>query len=160
MPNPKLSIEFDITEGVKKAQEVKKDFNLQGLLKAIGLRLHSWVSENFKKEGGLVGGWKSLAESTIRARLKRRGGSGNDVRILQDTGRLRMSFDSYGQRGFKLGLKTVEIGSNVVYARFQHEYSPRTNKPARPLIPTVNDAKSISVKLIEASIDLVRKKYG
>lgn len=160
MTNPEIKIEFDVTEAVKKIADVKKDFNLQGLLKAIGLRLHGWIAENFKNEGGLVGGWASLAESTIRARIAKRGGSSGDIRILQDTGQLRMSFDSFGINGYKTSLKTVEVGSIKIYARFQHEYWPKTRKPARQLIPTVNQARELSLKLVEARIAMIRNKHG
>lgn len=160
MSNPEIKLNFDISKAVKKLKDVKQDLNLQGLLKAIGLRLHGWVAENFKKEGELAGGWAPLAESTIAARIRRRGGSAGDIRILQDTGQLRMSFDSFGERGYKVNLKTVEIGSLKEYARFQHEYYARTRKPARSLIPTVEIAKDISTRLIEARIAIIRRKHG
>lgn len=50
-----------------------------------------WVQENFKTEGGKVGGWVPLADSTIESRMRRRNKQG-EIRILQDNGNLRRNW--------------------------------------------------------------------
>lgn len=89
-------------------RELQQRFKPAGLLKAIGERTLVWIDENFETEGGNVGGWEPLAPSTIAAK--------GSSAILQDTGRLRQSFD------YELeGESTVRVGTNVEYAQHHEE---------------------------------------
>lgn len=129
------------------------------LLNLIGNALLKWVNDNFVREGIEVK-WKPLSPATIALRRKR------SSKILQDTGRLRMSFvakvDSVSQ--------TVAVGTEDVRAPWHHYGTPpreitpkhgdyltvmtpagwrRVRKvkhpglPSRPLLPSEHLAKNI-----------------
>lgn len=85
------------------------------LLKLIGLRFTSFLTERFEQDGAStefsMPGWAPLKPSTISMR---RGGS---MRPLQDTGQLKQSY--IGQPDTD-GQTYVEVGSDKEYASF-HE---------------------------------------
>jgi phage gpG-like protein len=117
---------------------LSKDF-----LKAVGLRALQWVNENFEKQGGLLPGgpWQPLKESTI---ARRRGG-GVGARILQDTGRLRSSFDIYGVKERSNG---VTIGTEVGYASYHEDGTEHL--PIRKMLPPDVVVKDLAHRLFEA----------
>ncbi len=92
--------------------------------------LDGWVQRNFKTEGGKVGGWVPLAAGgrwkTTAAGVRK---FDPDAKILQDTGRLRLSFVPFERdRG-----NVVGIGSDVPYSE-KHEYG-EGNLPQRRMLP-------------------------
>jgi phage gpG-like protein len=115
------------------------------ILRAIGLRQLKWIDDNFKQEGTLsVGGWQSLKESTLK---RRRGGEG---RILQDTGRLKGSFET-----LDFGADYIVVGSRLVYAS-THNFG-RGGIPARRMIPTKEQAKALAVSVLSAALKNLRR---
>ena len=79
----------------------------------VAVFLDRWVQTNFRKEGGLVGRWKKLK---LGGRRLTGGGFDPTAKILQDTGRLRISFIPFSNR------RTAGIGSDIPYAKKHMEY--------------------------------------
>lgn len=103
-----ISVEIDTEVLEAEMNRLQKKFEPVGLLKAIGARTLVWIDENFDNEGGNVGGWTPLSNNTIASK--------GSSAILQDTGRLRQSFD------YELeGDDTVRVGTNVEYAVYHEE---------------------------------------
>ena len=139
-----IKITIDVTAELARLAELKANFSERGALKAIGMRQLGWINQNFQNEGSLVGGWKPLATSTIARRRK------GSQRILQDTGRLRASFDLFGMR---ITSESVTVGSTNSVAAY-HEHG--TNRlPQRRMLPNEQEATELAKKLINAMI----KKY-
>ena len=90
------------------------------LLKSSRLILND-VERQFVTEGGLSGGWKPLAESTVAGRL--RAGYGGEHPILQRTGALRKSFYS------RVDSKMAVISSKSPYFGFHQSRLPRRYPP-------------------------------
>lgn len=85
--------------------------------KKISIMLDRWVQLNFKTQGGKVGGW---------APIQRNGA------ILQDTGRLRMSFLPFADS------KDAGIGSELPYSKV-HEEGIGVTK--RRILPELREVK-------------------
>lgn len=87
--------------------------------------LDRWVQRNFRAEGGLIGGWAPIRR---------------DGRILQLTGRLRISFLPFADK------KTAGIGSKLPYSKAHEEGIGVTR---RRMLPKQSDV-----------FDDLRKIYG
>ena len=112
----------------------------ESILKAIGLRTLKWINDNFEQEGKLsVGGWQALKESTL---ARRRGGQG---KILQDTGRLRGSFEV-----LDYSASHIVVGSRLVYAA-THNYG-RGVVPARVMVPNKVQATELATTMMRAAL--------
>lgn len=116
-------------EAMRKALADRRDPNQR-----VMVYLDQWVQRNFRSEGGKVGGWKPLAAG---GRWKTAGKGGPrerhvfdpNAKILQDTGRLRLSFVPFERdRG-----NTVGIGSDVPYSE-KHEKG-LDGMPERRMLP-------------------------
>lgn len=94
----------------------------------IQVYLDAWVQRNFKTEGGKVGGWEKLAAGG-RWKTSASGKSVFDssAKILQDTGRLRLSFVSF------VKYDSVSIGSDIPYSK-KHEEG-QNGLPVRRMLP-------------------------
>lgn len=81
--------------------------NAHPAYKKAAVYLDRWVQTNFKTEGGNVGGWLPLKAGG------RYGPKGFDTTasVLQDTGRLRLSFLPFATN------KNAGIGSDLLYSR-------------------------------------------
>ena len=88
-------IEMKVTvRGVRQVQQMLRRLGASVSRGAGSTSLHAryaiiasqWIDRNFRQQGGLVGGWRSLRPNTIAGRRK-----GSSV-ILQNTGLLRASF--------------------------------------------------------------------
>ncbi len=96
----------------------------------IAVWLLRWVNENFKSEGGKVGGWKPFK---LGGRRLPGGKIDRSAKLLQDTGRLRQSFNKFSSRRF------AGVGTNLNYA-ISHEFGlPHKNLPARRMLMTADD---------------------
>ena len=84
------------------------------------------VERNFETEGGLVGGWKPLTESTIKDRIRQ--GYGGAHPILQRTGSLRRSFYSF------VDSKRAIITSKSPYFVYHQSRQPRKRLPRRAML--------------------------
>lgn len=172
-----MSVGISVQVEYKKAQAAVAKFGHQleprKLLAAIGNRHLGWVAENFKEEGAELK-WPPLSPNTIAAR---RGGGGG-ARILQDTGRMRMSFV---QRGVRVqGNTEVSVGTEDKRAEWHDQGTapyvihPRKAKrmafktanglafalvvhhpglPKRPLIPSEKLGEELATGVIRAIAD-------
>jgi len=77
-------------------------------MKKVSVFLDRWVQDNFKSEGGKVGGWKELAAG---GRWVRGRGLDTSAKVLQDTGRGRASFTPFASKN------DAGIGSDLPYMR-------------------------------------------
>ena len=119
----------------RKLREARKKFgDMRKPNRRIGVSLMRWINENFKKEGGNVGGWKPF----------KAGGRNGDTsaQLLQDTGRLKASFD------YKVNRHNVTVGSNLKYSLYHEEGLPLRNLPARRMLPEHSD-KEVSDAIIK-----------
>ncbi|HEX7012329.1 MAG TPA: phage virion morphogenesis protein [Steroidobacteraceae bacterium] len=90
--------------------------------------LDNWVQRNFRGEGSLVGGWTPFKAG---GRRLRGGGIDTSAKLLQDTGRLRISVQPFWDRDI------VGIGSDLAYAA-HHEHGT-TRIPRRRILPEEQD---------------------
>lgn len=118
----KIVSSIDASGEQKTFSQLKKSARvLRPALLDIGDVLEASVDQNFKIEGRPIK-WKKLKPATIKARRQ------SGPKILQDTGALVTSVVS------KVKANTVEIGSNLPYARLQNQGSKKKNVPARPFL--------------------------
>lgn len=119
------SIIIDASALFAKIRAIQRDARPEPYMRAIGLRLMGWVDANFKAEGIEVK-WPKLSPNTIAGRRKA------SAAVLQDTGRLRMSWTRAAGNPHIIG-DLVRITSNVRYAEY-HEFGtgPYVIKPKKP----------------------------
>ena len=109
-----LSIEFDDKPVRKDIEKLLRVMNKDELLTAIGLRQLRWIQQNFEQGGGMqFPKWRPLADNTV---VGRRLGS---AAILQDTGRLKQSFQI-----LRKGAEEIQVGTRSQVAPY-HEYGTR-----------------------------------
>ena len=108
-----------IAKSVKAAEKDLK--NQRGPYKKASLLLDQWVQQNFKTEGGKVGGWKSFD------RMNRRWLADPSAKLLQDTGRLRSTFRPFAST------RNAGIGSFLKYSK-PHDQGTR-HIPQRRILP-------------------------
>lgn len=179
MSDKPLGVVIDASGLFEKIATLRKGLTPAPFLHAIGLRLMSWVDQHFKNPVDPT--WPALSPNTIAGR--RKGGAG--AKPLQDTGRLKMSWTRAGGNPRVLGDHTVQVSSNVEYAKF-HEFGtkPYTIKakkpggvlrfmtpagpvyrasvshpgiPARPMSPPVEVAKRLAIETLEAAFEKLVK---
>jgi phage gpG-like protein len=88
--------------------------NLTPALKKAGVLMQRSINQNFREEGRPVK-WRKLSQATIRAR--RKGPGAGSAKILQDTGRGRMSVTTKGAFGsiYRLDAQSLVLGTNIGY---------------------------------------------
>lgn len=174
MADTGLKYSVDVSGLAKKLINVGRELNPAALLKQIGLRQMKWVDDNFRSDGALAGGWAQLSKNTIAGRRK------GSSKPLQDSGILRASFTAGGKGNiFNIAGNEVTIGSAIPYASYHEEGTgpyeirpirakflrfmtadgPRFAKvvhhpgiPKRKILPTVSQARDVSIALIEAKV--------
>lgn len=98
---------------------------------AASIYLDSWVQNNFKNQGELVGGWQPFAYNRkykARGRILKNGKIDTSAKLLQDTGRLRASFLPFATS------KIAGIGSELAYSR-THNDGNGNRPPQRRILP-------------------------
>lgn len=95
----------------------------------IAVFLDRWVQQNFRTEGGNVGGWEPFAYG---GRVVS-GGIDVSARLLQDTGRLRSSFVPFQSR------TNAGIGSDLPYSEVHEE--GLGNVPQRRMLPREREVR-------------------
>lgn len=111
---------------------LKKKYNkLINKKPAIGrcvVQAEKWTQVNFRSEGGNVGGWKPLAESTIYARRHGKK-KNNSTKILQDVGYLRDNWKHFwdNDKGY--------IQSQVDYGIYHNKGGRGGRPPKRRILP-------------------------
>jgi phage gpG-like protein len=95
----------------------------------VSIWLLRWVSENFRSEGGKVGGWLPFKHG---GRVTKKG-INTSAKLLQDTGALRKSYQPFYSR------VNAGVGSDIPYSAF-HEFGvPMNNLPIRRMLPSGED---------------------
>lgn len=161
-----VRINADVRDAVARLNRFVRDIEPRKMLRLVGLRKLKWIADNFRAEG-LERKWKPLTASTVAARRK------NSSKILQDTGRLRQSFEI-----LRVTSRQVQIGSRDPRAVWHHEgtkpyvitpkrarllsftgpdgnrvFARRVNHPglpARPLIASQATTTRIAVEVIDS----------
>jgi phage gpG-like protein len=146
-----ISFNIDATRLRQTLERAGRAFDKRSLLRAIGLRHLGWVIKNFDAQGALVGGWRPLSKNTVAGR---RGGSSS---ILQDTGRLKQSFDVERQNQdqvFDMAENSVTVGTRVIYASAHQEgVSASTMNPILPKTPrTENGVNAKGRKIFKGGV--------
>jgi len=127
----------------------KKVAKLEQAHHEIAVKLDQWVQQNFRSEGGKVGGWQPFAPSTLRRMLHRtKRAPRTSPKLLQDTGRLRASFKPFWTN------QTAGIGTTIYYARFHDPkhvigHVPRGKGviPERRMLPDEEDAVPLATEV-------------
>jgi len=112
---------------LKRMQEKAKD--LSPPLKSIKMGLIASIDRNFREEGR-PDKWQSLSPATLARRRK----AGAGAKILQDTGRLKMSITAYSDKTM------AKAGTNVPYAAI-HQYGGTIKIP--PMIIRPKNVKAL-----------------
>lgn len=150
---------------------------------ALSVQLEGWVLRNFNSEGSLrqSEGWVQLSAATLLARLRKGRGSKSKkaaakglikqglssaavyaqsgaglVKILQDTGALRQSFAGF----YDADVAGVGAQSNATHGDLSiiHEYGdPSRNIPARPMLPTPDQALEMAMAVYERFVSESRQ---
>jgi len=90
----------------------------------VSIWLLRWVNQNFRSEGGKVGGW---APFKYGGRVQKDGSINTRAKLLQKTGALRKSFLPFYSRA------NAGVGSFIPYAEF-HELGTQ-HLPVRRMLP-------------------------
>jgi len=139
----------EMREKYKSAVEAVTQF--QPLFNKIAIYLDRWNKENFRTQGGKVGGWKPLkAGGRWKGKGKRRRFD-RSARILQDTGRLRLSYLPFATR------REGGIRSDLPYAEAHNNgFGPL---PVRRMLPekaeVIDDVMKIAVQHTDNQIKKV-----
>jgi len=117
----------------------------------ISVWLLRWVNENFKSQGGKVGGWKPFK---LGGRRLPGGQIDRSAKLLQDTGRLRASFSPFHSRRF------AGVRSRLPYSITHDLGLPHRNLPARRMIPigSDQDVRRAVIRIYSAHIRKVTRK--
>jgi phage gpG-like protein len=111
----------------------------------VSVWLFRWVNENFRSEGGKVGGWKPFKYG---GRRMKGGVIDRTANLLQDTGKMRASFKPFYTKSI------AGIGSDLDRSVWHDAGVPQNNLPARQLLPKASDrdvGKSI-LKIYEVHV--------
>lgn len=114
--------------------------------------IDGWIQRNFRTEGGKVGGWAPLADSTIERRLKKnekrskkkKSTQTGKIMILQDDGDLREHWKH------TWGKDHAAVVSAVEYGIF-HETGTK-KMPQRRILPTLEEIWPSIEKLFDEHI--------
>lgn len=115
----------------------------------IAVFLDRWVQNNFRTEGGNVGGWEPFAHG---GRFLRGGGIDTSAKLLQDTGRLRASFVPFKSRG------NAGIGSDLPYSETHEE--GLGNVPKRRMLPETRDVRKDVAEIYDNFVRISTRGIG
>lgn len=100
---------------------------------------------NFETEGGLVGGWTPLAQSTIRSRIRKGYGA---TPILVNTGKYKNSFRALVDKS-----KAVIDAWGISYHKYHQSMAPRTRLPRRQTLFLREETKREIVRFFQAYME-------
>jgi len=109
--------------------------NTRSANRKVSIWLMKWVNDNFKSQGGKVGGWKPFKHG---GRRMPGGAIDASAKLLQDTGRLRLSFSPFFSK------TEAGIGSGLSYSVTHELGYPHRNLPARRMLPIATDRGVVS----------------
>lgn len=101
----------------------------------------------FESQGELSGGWKPLADSTVRAKER----AGLDPRIMFATERLYKSLTHQGSEDmvYEATADQLLMGSTVPYGVYHQSRQPRQRLPRRPVVVLPDQTKVAWVKKLQ-----------
>lgn len=112
-----LQIKVDASKAVIKLKAVNAKLDNKEMLSFVGEHFLYWIDHNFQNEG-TEKKWKKLSDNTMAGRT----GGGGGSKILQNKGRLKMSFVKGGENNiFKFSGNQIEIGSEDPRAEWHHK---------------------------------------
>lgn len=98
------------------------------------IALYGFTLRNFDRQGALQGGWRPLAESTVRHKQR----IGKEVPLVR-SGAMRASFNSFYSR------ENAGVGNELSYSKHHHEGTPTL--PQRELLPNRENVLQIGLKV-------------
>lgn len=104
--------------------------NPQVANKRLSVWLLKWVNDNFKSQGGKVGGWRPFVAG---GRRLPGGGIDTSAKLLQDTGELRASFKEFSSKDY------AGVGAWVPYSVYHELGVPSRNLARRRMLPLSSD---------------------
>lgn len=126
--------------------------------RAASIELYQFVMKNFQTEGGMTeaGAWEPLADSTVEWKERR-----GYAMILQNTGALRDSFTPFhdSQRAGVGGAKIYAADGRSPDIAEMHEFGG-DNVPARPMLPTYDQALAIGMRVYEFYVADAQRQAG
>lgn len=125
----KLVLEPTVQEMKGRLDKKRRELaDMSPVMGQVAVFLDQWVQENFKTEGGKVGGWLPFA----RGGRMRNGKLDTSAKLLQDTGRLRLSFLPFASK------TDAGIGSRQPYSEAHHL---GIGVPERRLLPFAKEVR-------------------
>jgi phage gpG-like protein len=148
MARPSVSVTPPLAELRRRHQQALdelKDF--RPAYRKIGVFLDQWVQQNFRSEGGILedGPWAPFARGGRQVMSSSGAYLDTNAKLLQDTGRLRSSFDPFVTR------RNVGIGSDVPYARTHHEGIG--DVPERRLLPKEGEVRQPIREIFDGHVE-------
>ena len=143
MTSSRIEVKPSLAEVKRKTAAAHKRLSNTGMPlahKKISIFLDSWVQRNFKAEGALVGGWKSLSSFTR---------AGTNPVILQDTGRLKASFFPFASKS------DAGVASQLPYSK-PHEKG--MGVPKRRILPSIKEVKKDVTKIYTNQVNGAMKR--
>lgn len=143
MSGPSIKVKIDMKPSIEQLKKElgarhKKLSTFKHVHKKAAIFLDQWVQRNFKSEGGNVGGWKPFA---IGGRWLKGTGLDTTAKLLQDTGRLRLSYLPFATK------RNAGIGSELPYS-IVHEHG--LGVPVRRVLPVDKDVRGAILSMFEA----------
>lgn len=147
MPKPLVGVTVDPPlDAVKQrfAERKKRIADKSIPYRQASIYLDRWVQENFKSEGGKVGGWAPFKHG---GRVMRGGRIDTSAKLLQDTGRLRMSFIPWAERD------DAGIGSDLEYSQYHYDPAHPRRGGALPVRRTLPVKKEVARDIREIFVE-------
>ena len=143
MSGPKIELKIDMKPTVEQLKKElgarhKKLSAFKHVHKKAAIFLDQWVQQNFKSEGGKVGGWLPFAAG---GRWRKGKGLDTSAKLLQDTGRLRLSYLPFATT------REAGIGSKLPYSK-SHEQG--LGVPVRRVLPVDKDVRGAILSMFDA----------
>lgn len=153
MAKPSLNIETRTKPPLEKFKKRLEDAHkkvgaLSVPMKKVSVYLDRWVQDNFKTEGGKVGGWQDFARG---GRLED-GQIDTTAQLLQDTGRGRASFTPFATK------KDAGIGSDLPYMR-DHDKG-ENGQVQRRILPELDEVEGDVEDILEDHVIKAFKDEG
>ena len=145
---------------VKLRELIKKVHNPRSANRQVSVWLLRWVNENFRTDGGNVGGWEPFKYGGRVVTKKSGKGDSQSIsgrryvnaqaKLLEDSGDLRASFEGFFSKD------SAGVGSDIPYSAGHELGIPLSNLPSRRLLPTKDD-KDVSDKIIKIYDAYIKK---
>ena len=140
-------VTVDVSKALAKLRLVGSRLEPRDLLAAIGQRHLNWINENLRG-AGIEKKWATMKPATIAARPQRPSSSHFSSR-----------YQSQLQQNFVVnaGTTSVEVGTNLQYARFHHEGTKR-GLPSRAMLPSERIGQELAEGVINAVVARIRQE--